>query len=49
MEKTCLGRGDIHLPEVPWARQLFVHFRAKLGEALHKKQEVGSARRAARL
>ena len=31
MEKTCLGRGVIHLPELPWASQL-----AKLGEALHE-------------
>ena len=31
MEKTCLGRRVIHLPELPWASQL-----SKLGEALHE-------------
>ena len=31
MEKTCLVRGVIHLPELFWASQL-----AKLGEALHE-------------
>ena len=31
MEKTCLVRGVIHLPELPWASQL-----SKLGEAFHE-------------
>ena len=31
MEKTCLGRGVIHLPELPWASQL-----SKLDEAFHE-------------
>ena len=50
MEKSFLGRKVItHLPELPWASQLFLISLQNLANRLHEKQKVGSAGRVTRL
>ena len=48
-KKVVPGRMVTRLPELPWASQLFIHFLTKRDEQIHKKQNVGSARRVTRL